>query len=305
MEKQIKKVTLLHDGFRLDAFVSSVDEKISRTLAQTLIKDGEILLNDKKAKVSSKVHEGDEVTIPNKLTEEVNESLIAEDIPIDVLYEDDDILVVNKPKNMVVHPAIGNKTGTLVNAILGKTKLSDYNGEFRPGIVHRLDKDTTGVLVIAKNNYAHQNIAKQIQDRTTKKIYIALVKGKINEDNGVIELPIGRDPTDRKKMAVVKGGKPALTKFKVLRRYEGYTLLEIELKTGRTHQIRVHMSHIGHPVVGDSVYSNGKNPFGVTSQMLHAKTLGFMHPTKNEYMEFSAEPPKEFNEVIESLEEIN
>ena len=150
MEKQIKKVTLLHDGFRLDAFVSSVDEKISRTLAQTLIKDGEILLNDKKAKVSSKVHEGDEVTIPNKLTEEVNESLIAEDIPIDVLYEDDDILVVNKPKNMVVHPAIGNKTGTLVNAILGKTKLSDYNGEFRPGIVHRLDKDTTGVLVIEK-----------------------------------------------------------------------------------------------------------------------------------------------------------
>ena len=231
MEKQIKKVTLLHDGFRLDAFVSSVDEKISRTLAQALIKDGEILLNDKKAKVSSKVHEGDEVTIPIKLTEEVNESLIAEDIPIDVLYEDDDILVVNKPKNMVVHPAVGNKTGTLVNAILGKTKLSDYNGEFRPGIVHRLDKDTTGVLVIAKNNYAHQNIAKQIQDRTTKKIYIALVKGKINEDNGVIELPIGRDPTDRKKMAVVKGGKPALTKFKVLRRYEGYTLLEIELKT--------------------------------------------------------------------------
>ena len=301
MEKQIKKVTLLHDGFRLDAFVSSVDEKISRTLAQTLIKDGEILLNDKKAKVSSKVHEGDEVTIPNKLTEEVNESLIAEDIPIDVLYEDDDILVVNKPKNMVVHPAVGNKTGTLVNAILGKTKLSDYNGEFRPGIVHRLDKDTTGVLVIAKNNYAHQNIAKQIQDRTTKKIYIALVKGKINEDNGVIELPIGRDPTDRKKMAVVKGGKPALTKFKVLRRYEGYTLLEIELKTGRTHQIRVHMSHIRHPVVGDSVYSNGKNPFGVTSQMLHAHVLGFVHPTKGEYMEFIAPLPEEFDEILKKL----
>lgn len=167
--------------------------------------------------------------------------------------------------------------------------------------MHRLDKDTTGVLVIAKNNYAHQNIAKQIQDRTTKKVYIALVKGKISEDNGVIELPIGRDKIDRKKMAVEKNGKMALTNFKVLKRYEGYTLLEIELKTGRTHQIRVHMSYIGHPVVGDSVYSNGKNPFGVTSQMLHAHVLGFVHPTRGEYMEFIAPLPKDFSDILKKL----
>ena len=301
MEKQVKKVTLIHDGFRLDNFVSSVDERISRTLAQTLIKNGEILLDGKIAKVSTKVHEGQEVSIPSELKEEVNESLIPEDIPIDILYEDEDILVVNKPKDMVVHPAVGNRTGTLVNAILGKTELSDYNGEFRPGIVHRLDKNTTGVLVVAKNNLAHQNIAEQIQNRMTKKIYIALVRGLIKEDNGVIDLPIGRHPTDRKKMAVVKDGRNALTNFKVLKRYEGYTLVEIELKTGRTHQIRVHMSHIGHPVVGDDVYSNGKNPFGVTSQMLHAYILGFNHPKTGEWMEFVAPLPKEFDEVLKKL----
>ena len=172
------------------------------------------------------------------------------------------------------------------------------------GIVHRLDKNTTGALVIAKNNFAHNSLAKQIQDRETKKIYIALVRGIIKEENGVIKMPIGRHPTDRKKMAVVKGGKEAHTNFKVLKRFEeGYTLIEIELKTGRTHQIRVHMSHIGYPVVGDDVYSNGKNPFGVTSQMLHAKTLGFIHPTKNEYMEFNAPVPKEFEEIINGLKE--
>ena len=189
--------------------------------------------------------------------------------------------------------------------MLGHSELSDINGEFRPGIVHRLDKNTTGALVIAKNNFAHNNIAKQIQDRTTKKIYVALVRGIIKEDNGVIKLPIGRHPKDRKKMAVVKGGKDAITNFKVLKRFEeGYTLIEIELKTGRTHQIRVHMSHIGYPIVGDDVYSSGKNPFGVTSQMLHAKTLGFVHPTKNEYMEFNAPLPKEFEDVISKLKEM-
>ena len=301
MEKQVKKVTLLYEGFRLDNFVSSIDDRISRTMAQTLIKSGEILLDGKVAKVSSKVHEGQEVIIPAELKEEVNESLIPEDIPIDVLYEDEDILIVNKPKDMVVHPAVGNKTGTLVNAILGKTELSDFNGEFRPGIVHRLDKNTTGVLVVAKNNLAHQNIAKQIQDRTTKKVYIALVRGIIKEENGVIDLPIGRHPTDRKKMAVVKDGKNALTNFKVLKRYEGYTLVEIELKTGRTHQIRVHMSYIGHPVVGDDVYSSGKNPFGITSQMLHAHILGFNHPKTGEWMEFVAPLPNEFDEVLKKL----
>lgn len=171
--------------------------------------------------------------------------------------------------------------------------------------MHRLDKNTTGVIVIAKNNFAHNNIAKQIQDRKTKKIYVALVKGVIKEENGVIKMPIGRHKTDRKKMAVVKDGKEAHTNFKVLKRFkEGYTLIEVELKTGRTHQIRVHMSHIGYPIVGDDTYSNGKNPFGVTSQMLHAKKLGFMHPTKNEYMEFEAPMPEEFENVIKLLHEL-
>ena len=173
------------------------------------------------------------------------------------------------------------------------------------GIVHRLDKNTTGALVIAKNNFAHNSLAKQIQDRETKKIYIALVRGIIKEDNGVIKMPIGRHPVDRKKMAVVKDGKEAHTNFKVLKRFsEGYTLVEVELQTGRTHQIRVHMSHIGFPIVGDDVYSSGKNPFRVTSQMLHAKILGFTHPTKNEYMEFEAPVPKEFEEIINNLQEI-
>lgn len=299
------KIEEKYNGMRIDAVVPQINDKISRNLAQELIKEGKILLDGKTVKVSSKVQEGQEIYIPEDTEKDKNEELIAEDIPIDIIYEDEDIIVVNKPKNMVVHPAVGNRTGTLVNAMLGKSELSSINGEFRPGIVHRLDKNTTGVLVIAKNNFAHNNIAKQIQDRKTKKIYVALVKGIIKEDNGVINLPIGRHPNDRKKMAVVKDGKEAHTNFKVLKRFEeGYTLVEIELKTGRTHQIRVHMSHIGYPVVGDDVYSSGKNPFGVTSQMLHARTLGFVHPTKNEYMEFEAPIPKEFNEVIGKLKEI-
>ncbi len=297
-----KEITSTNDGERIDTFISNTFDDISRSLAQDLIKNGEILLDGKKVKVSTKVHEGQVVEVPENIKQEVNDSLIAEDIPIDILYEDDDILVVNKPKDMVVHPAVGNKTGTLVNAVLGKTKLSDYNGEFRPGIVHRLDKNTTGVLVIAKNNVAHKNIAEQIQNRATKKIYIALVRGIIKEENGVIDLPIGRHPTDRKKMAVVKDGKKALTNFKVLKRFEeGYTLVEVELKTGRTHQIRVHFSYIGHPVVGDDVYSNGKNNFGVTSQMLHAYILGFNHPKTGEYVEFKAPLPKYFEDIIKNL----
>lgn len=297
MEKII--VSAEHEGERIDSFVSSVCEAISRSLAQSLIKEEKILLDGKSAKVSTKVHEGQAVEVPVNTEKEVEETIVAEDIPLDVIYEDEDILVINKPKNMVVHPAVGNRTGTLVNAILGKTELSDYNGKYRPGIVHRLDKDTTGVLVIAKNNVAHQKIAEQMQKRETKKVYLALVRGIIKEDNGVIDLPIGRHPTDRKKMAVVKEGRPALTHFKVIKRLESYTLVEVELKTGRTHQIRVHMAHIGHPVVGDTVYSNGKNPFGVTSQMLHAYRLGFHHPRTGEWMEFEAPLPKELQGLME------
>lgn len=302
MDKQVIKVDWEDDGKRLDSYISEKFSDFSRTLAQDLIKNGEILVDGKVAKVSSKVHENQEITLPVEAKKEISENLIAEDIPLDVLYEDEDIMVVNKPKDMVVHPAVGNRTGTLVNAILGMSdELSDYNGEFRPGIVHRLDKNTTGALVIAKNNMAHQNISEQIQNRTTKKIYIALVRGLIKEEEGVIDLPIGRHPTDRKKMAVVKDGKNALTNFKVLKRYDGYTLVRIELKTGRTHQIRVHMSYIGHPVVGDDVYSNGKNNFGVTSQLLHSQILGFNHPRTNEWMEFTAPLPEEFERVLEEL----
>ena len=301
MEIIEKIVTENEEGKRFDAVVSMLNDKISRTLAQDLIKDGTILLDGAKAKGTAKVRAGQVITMPEEYNAKPAENLVAEDIDVDILYEDEDIIVVNKPKDMVVHPAVGNWTGTLVNAMLGKHELSDENGEFRPGIVHRLDKNTTGVMVVAKNNNAHNVLAKQIQEHSFKKVYIALVKGVIAENEAIIEMPIGRHPTDRKKMAVVKDGREAYTKFKVLERFEKFTLVEIELKTGRTHQIRVHMSHIGYPIVGDDTYSNGKNPFGVTSQMLHSKTLGIIHPVTNEYMEFNAPLPDEFEEVLNKL----
>lgn len=289
---------------RIDSFIAKKCEKISRSLAQNLIKEEKVRVDGKIPKLSLKLKEGQIISID--FERELDEKIKPENIPINILFEDDDIIVVNKPKNMVVHPAVGNRSGTLVNAILGKHTLSDLNGDVRPGIVHRLDKDTTGVLVIAKNNYAHQVIAKEIQERKTKKEYIALVSGLIKENEGVINMPIGRHPTDRKKMAVIKSGKDAITEFKVLKRYEeNYTLVKINLKTGRTHQIRVHFSHIGYPVVGDGVYSSKKNKFGVTTQMLHAYKLGFTHPTKNEWMEFEAPLPEYFENIIKNLKELN
>ncbi|MBR3281636.1 MAG: RluA family pseudouridine synthase [Clostridia bacterium] len=295
-----------NSGKRLDSFVCEVCEKISRSLAQKLIDEERIKVNDASSKSSYKVKEKDVIFIPEDATKTSSKELKAEDIPIEIIYEDEDILVVNKPKGMVVHPGSGVEDGTLVNAVLGKHELSEGSEDFRPGIIHRLDKDTTGALVIAKNNYAHEKIAEQIKNRETKKVYVALVKGIIKEEKGVIDMPIGRSTTDRKKMAVIKTGKNAYTEFKVLKRFEeGYTLVEVNLKTGRTHQIRVHMAQIGHPVVGDSTYSSGKNPFGVTSQMLHSHILGFTHPTKNEYMEFEAPIPDYFNKVVKSLTKIS
>ena len=301
MEIIERVVTENEEGKRFDAVVSMLNDKISRTLAQELIKEGTILLDGAKAKGTAKVRVGQVITMPDEYNTKPAENLVAEDIDIDILYEDEDIIVVNKPKDMVVHPAVGNWTGTLVNAMLGKHELSDENGEFRPGIVHRLDKNTTGVMVVAKNNNAHNVLSKQIQEHNFKKIYIALVKGVIPENEAVIEMPIGRHPTDRKKMAVVKDGREAYTRFKVLERFEKFTLVEVELKTGRTHQIRVHMSHIGYPIVGDDTYSNGKNPFGVTSQMLHSKVLGITHPVTEKYMEFEAPIPEEFESVLNKL----
>lgn len=303
MEIIKKVVTENENGMRLDAAVSIINEEISRNVAQNLIKEGKILLDEKVAKASAKVKTNQVISMLDNVEQKIDEKLVAEDIPLDIIYEDDDIIVINKPKDMVVHPAAGNWSGTLVNAMLGKHELSDENGEFRPGIVHRLDKNTTGVMVVAKNNNAHAKLAKQIQEHNFKKIYVALVKGVIKENEAIIELPVGRHPTDRKKMAVVKDGRYAYTKIKVLERFNGYTYIEVELKTGRTHQIRVHTSYIGYPIVGDDTYSNGRNPFGVTSQMLHSRTLGITHPTTGEYMEFNAPIPEEFENVLKKLRE--
>ena len=232
----------------------------------------------------------------------------AQDIPLDIIYEDNDILVVNKQKGLVVHPANGNPDGTLVNAIMAhcKDSLSGIGGELRPGIVHRLDKDTSGLLIIAKNDKAHIQVSEQIKNREVKKTYIALVRGIIAENEATINMPIGRSTKDRKKMAVTKNGKEAVTHFKVLNRYTtnkgSYTLLEIKIDTGRTHQIRVHMAEIGHPVIGDGVYSNGKNEFGIEGQCLHAKRLEFVHPITGKEMKLEAPLPKYFQKIVEQLE---
>lgn len=290
-------------GLRLDkAIVSLTGEEFSRALIQKLIDDEKIKVNKKIEKASYKVAVNDIIEIEKDEPKEI--SLKAENIPIDIIYEDDDIVIVNKAKGMVVHPGNGNPDGTLVNAIMARCKdsLSGIGGEKRPGIVHRLDKDTSGLLIIAKNDKAHIQMSEQIKNRKVKKIYIALVRGIINENEATINMPIARSKKDRKKMAVDKDGKEAVTHFKVLKRYDKYTLLEIKIDTGRTHQIRVHMSEIGHPVIGDEVYSNGKNEFGVKGQMLHARSLDFEHPITGEKMHLEAEIPEYFKKVIDICE---
>ena len=259
-------------------------------------------MNQKPVRTSYQIRKQDQITI--QIPEVKESNMKAQDIPIDIIYEDQDILVVNKPKGMVVHPANGNPDGTLVNAIMAKCKdgLSGIGGELRPGIVHRLDKDTSGLLIVAKNDQAHIKMSEQIKNREVKKIYIALVKGIVKENEATIQMPIGRSQQDRKKMAVRKDGKEAVTHFKVLKRYLHNTLLELKIDTGRTHQIRVHMAQIGHPVVGDMVYSKGKNEFGVEGQMLHAKRLEFMHPITGKKLILEAPLPKYFEEILQKLD---
>jgi len=250
-------------NIRIDKVIGDIEKELSRTAIQRMIEESNILVNNNKVKTSYKVAIGDLITIEEEIPEDIN--LIPQDIPIDIIYEDDDIVIVNKEKGMVVHPGAGNKDGTLVNAVMARCKgtLSGIGGKIRPGIVHRIDKDTSGIVIIAKNDKAHIDISNQIKNREVKKTYLALVRGNLKENTAIINMPIRRSMKDRKKMAVDKKGKEAITEFKVLKRFDGYTYIEVNIKTGRTHQIRVHMAEIGYPIVGDSVYSNGKNPFNV------------------------------------------
>ena len=287
---------------RLDKVVSLLDSNISRTYAQKMIKNGDILVNGNSVKESYKTSIGDTIKIEELIVEETN--IKPQDIDLDVIYEDNDIIVVNKPKGMVVHPGNGNKDNTLANAVMNRCKgsLSAIGGKIRPGIVHRLDKDTTGLIIVAKNDLAHINMSNQIKERRVKKTYIALVRGRIKENEATINMPIARSTQDRKKMAVDKKGKEAITHFKVIKKYRNFTLIELNIETGRTHQIRVHMAEIGFPVVGDATYSNGKNPFGVSSQLLHAKKLEFLHPITNLRIELEAPLPEEFKKVLDVLD---
>ena len=286
---------------RIDAYISENTE-YSRTAVQRLIEEEKITVNGKKEKASYKVQNGDIIEIEEEPAREIK--LKAQDIPLQILYEDKDIIVVNKPKGMVVHPANGNPDGTLVNAVMAicKDSLSGIGGEIRPGIVHRLDKNTSGAIIIAKNDKAHINLSEQLKNHEIKKTYIALVRGVVKENNATINMPIGRSKKDRKKMDVDKNGKEAITHFKVLKRYKDCTLLEINIETGRTHQIRVHLSHIGYPIIGDEVYSNGKNKWNIEGQCLHAKSLDFKHPITGKNMHIEAPIPEYFENIIKELD---
>ena len=288
-------------NIRLDKIISELEQDISRTGVQRMIDEGNILVNGRKVKTSYKVAKGDLITIQDEEPQETD--LVPQDIPLNIIYEDDDILIINKEKGMVVHPGAGNPDGTLVNAIMAKCRdsLSGIGGKIRPGVVHRIDKDTSGLVIIAKNDKTHIDISEQIKNREVEKTYFALVRGNIKENEAVINMPIGRSTKDRKKMAVDKKGKEAITEFKVLKRYDGFTYIEVKIKTGRTHQIRVHMAEIGYPIIGDEVYSNGRNPFYVKGQMLHASKLGFIHPTTKEKVVFEAPLPEYFENILELL----
>lgn len=298
------KVNEENVGKRIDSFIPMVQEDISRSMVQKLIEQKNIKVNGKETKHSYKLKLNDEIEIFVPEAKEIN--LKAQDIPLNVIYEDNDIIVINKPKGMVVHPANGNPDGTLVNAVMNKCKdsLSGIGGEIRPGIVHRLDKDTSGAIIVAKNDKAHIALSEQLKNHEVKKTYLALVRGIIKENEATINMPIARSKKDRKKMDVDKDGKEAITHFKVLGKYKNkYTLLQINLETGRTHQIRVHLSHIGYPIIGDEVYSNGKNEWNVSGQCLHAWKLEFIHPITGKKISLEAEIPEYLKNIIKELEE--
>ena len=286
------------DDIRLDNYLTKMIDE-SRSQVIKMIKNGEVLVNGKVTKAGY-ILKKDDIIVVNHLKKD--ESILPEKMDLDIVYEDDDVIVVNKANGVVVHPAVGNYHGTLVNGLLYHTKLSDLNGETRPGIVHRIDAYTTGLLMVAKNNKAHEFLANQLALKKTYRKYIALVWGNIKNDSGTIDAPIGRSLNDRKKMAVIVSGKPAITHFKVLKRFRNATLIELRLETGRTHQIRVHMDYIGHPVVNDPVYGNHKL-IDETGQCLHAKTLGFVHPKSLKYMEFDSELPECFLNILQKFEE--
>lgn len=289
---------------RIDICVRLFDDSLSRSFIQKLIKDGRVLVNGRAVKSSYRVEPQDEVRY--SLPPSVEPDIRAEDIPLDILYEDRDVIVVNKPKGMVVHPAAGHYSGTLVNALMFHCggDLSGINGILRPGIVHRIDKDTTGSVIVCKNDAAHNSIAAQLKAHSINRCYHAVCYGVIKEDEGTIDRPIGRHPTDRKKMAVnEKNGKRAVTHYRVLKRFRRYTYVECRLETGRTHQIRVHMADIGHPILGDELYAPGRrSPFHLEGQTLHAKTLGFVHPASGEYIETDAPLPEYFTHLLAVLE---
>jgi 23S rRNA pseudouridine1911/1915/1917 synthase len=302
MEKEMKFV-VKEDSIkqRLDKFLSTKNDDLSRTYIQKLIDKGQVTVNGEEHKSSYNLHLNDEIKIAIPKPEEIE--LKAEEISLDVIYEDDDLIVINKQSDLVVHPAPGHPSGTLVNALLYHCdNLSGISGQVRPGIVHRLDKDTTGVLVVAKNDQAHLGLSEQFKERETEKIYLTLAKGNIKHNKGKIDAAIGRDPKDRKKMAVTKyNSKKAISRFEVLERFGEYTWVKVKLETGRTHQIRVHMSYMGNPVVADQLYGSKGEELGATRQLLHAYQLGFTHPIKEEWMEFEAEIPLDMEQVLEEL----
>lgn len=293
-------------GIRIDKYLSEELPDISRSYIQKLIKEKQITVNGKIVKANYKVNAGDILRFEEPELKEPD--ILAEDIPLDILYEDSDLLIVNKPKGMVVHPSAGHYSGTLVNALMHycKDDLSGINGVMRPGIVHRIDMDTTGSLLVCKNDFTHNDIAEQLKVHSIKRVYHAIVHGVLKEDEGTVDAPIGRHPIDRKKMSINhKNGKEAVTHYKVIKRFKNYTYIQCQLETGRTHQIRVHMASLHHPLLGDEVYGPAKSPFKLQGQCLHAKIIGIIHPRTGTYVEADAPLPEYFDELLRKLETMN